>query len=193
MRKAIAAILGAAMMMVTSIAMATPINGYIDFTGTQQLSKTGGGTPTFMTADKITFTNPASVLVTEGDFTAIADGTPVTLTSFIFDPNTVTSNPLIPLWTLTTAAGTYSFDLTSLVVRRSSQMLELSGLGVIHAPNFDDTPGAWDLTTQSSNGAIRGRLSFSTDTAPVPEPGTMMLLGAGFLGLAIYGKRRKNA
>ena len=29
--------------------------------------------------------------------------------------------------------------------------------------------------------------------APVPEPGTMMLLGAGFLGLAVYGKRRKNA
>jgi hypothetical protein len=31
------------------------------------------------------------------------------------------------------------------------------------------------------------------DMNPVPEPGTMMLLGAGFLGLAIYGKRRKNS
>lgn len=35
--------------------------------------------------------------------------------------------------------------------------------------------------------------SFDAEVAPVPEPGTMLLLGAGFLGLAIYGKRRKNA
>jgi len=32
----------------------------------------------------------------------------------------------------------------------------------------------------------------SVKVANAPEPGKMMLLGAGFLGLAIYGKRRKN-
>ena len=34
--------------------------------------------------------------------------------------------------------------------------------------------------------------SFNATIAPVPEPGTMVLLGFGMLGLAIYGKRRMN-
>jgi hypothetical protein len=50
---------------------------------------------------------------------------------------------------------------------------------------------------RGSNGvAAFDSISLNTQSvapAPVPEPGTIMLLGAGFLGLAVYGKRRKNA
>jgi hypothetical protein len=45
----------------------------------------------------------------------------------------------------------------------------------------------------ANGGPILGRTENFEIPAPVPEPGTMMLLGAGCLGLAIYGKRRKNA
>jgi hypothetical protein len=37
-----------------------------------------------------------------------------------------------------------------------------------------------------------GTTSFDYALTPVPEPGTMMLLGMGMLGMAVYGKRRMN-
>ncbi|MBJ6799787.1 PEP-CTERM sorting domain-containing protein [Geomonas sp. Red259] len=35
-------------------------------------------------------------------------------------------------------------------------------------------------------------LNYNNQVAPVPEPGTMLLVGIGLAGIAIYGKRRRN-
>jgi hypothetical protein len=49
-----------------------------------------------------------------------------------------------------------------------------------------------DLALGGKTFNLEGGGILAPDTAPVPEPGTLMLLGAGFLGLAVCGKRRKN-
>lgn len=54
------------------------------------------------------------------------------------------------------------------------------------------------LTEESDNGWFTGTASMAgidnvvvTGVAPVPEPGTVILLGSGLLGLVAYGRKRK--
>jgi hypothetical protein len=48
------------------------------------------------------------------------------------------------------------------------------------------------LTINNSGGDVSSQVTASLEVSPVPEPGTMLLLGAGMFFLAIYGKRHLN-
>jgi len=166
-----------------SSAMALPIiNGDIIFAGTYATDN-----PDLLVATKFTsFSNVQTIGTSTGSYSAVpANFSPVTYNAFTFDPVT-TSLPMMPLWTFTIGSVTYSFDLTSLAIdTRSSTGIHLTGSGVAHITDFEDTEGLWDL----SIGSV-GRFHFSAGTE-VPDGGaTAILIGTGFLALGFL--RRKS-
>lgn len=66
-----------------------------------------------------------------------------------------------------------------------------SGMGVLEAAGYDDTPASFSFTTQDT-----GVVTFSATTiagSPVPEPSTLALFGTGIFGLAGAVSRKFRA
>jgi hypothetical protein len=74
------------------------------------------------------------------------------------------------------------FQLTSVAVTSdpASGKFSIDGTGTVHLDLFDDTPGAFSLTTQTAGGSGL-HISFSATTVAVPGP----IAGAGLPGLIL--------
>ncbi|HEV2046668.1 MAG TPA: PEP-CTERM sorting domain-containing protein [Chthoniobacterales bacterium] len=159
-------------------ANARPIVGSIDFGGVVTYDTTS-----LATAARVNIWNSSFVLQDSLDFSSIAPGTNVTMAApWIFNPSTDTPS----LWVV----GGFTFELTSsIVVRRDSQFLNITGTGTISSLNasatgLDPTPGVWTFSSSNSNGSNNATFGFQATTDPVPEASTMTLLAIGGFGFA---------
>ncbi|MDD2851734.1 MAG: fibro-slime domain-containing protein [Desulfuromonadaceae bacterium] len=76
----------------------------------------------------------------------------------------------------------------------ASASVNLDTLGLTAGNNYGFDFFFAERHTSASNLMIETSIALNDtpDNTPVPEPGTIALLGLGMAGLAVYGKRRKN-
>jgi hypothetical protein len=177
-----------ALTVLPAVASAIPISGGLVMKGRfNPVDSTGAIVPNLGSATGLDFIGDQfTVDQAFGDLAAA--GISQSDTGFIqdFQFNPLSPAPVNPLWSI----GGFDFILTSVDIdAQSTSQLLLSGTGWLTGPGFDVTLAKWSFDAGTSTGIFFFGATTSS-VATVPEPGTLLLLGAGLVFIALSRRRR---
>ena len=202
MDKMIRALIGLCLIAVSGAVAAMPITGTINIGGGSQVYN-NGTTSTGINFNCATtcggsvnmFPPPTGDFSTLGGLSTWGAGG-LTLNSFYYS-----EIPSKVIWEVNSGGLLYSFTLTSMQIvsgnvkncgTQDFGCLVLSGTGYFsitdtngNSVGYTNTAGTW---VYSQSGA-----SFSSQSAAVPEPDTIALLGLGLLGIGVASRFRKSS
>jgi hypothetical protein len=126
--------------------------------------------------------HPAEVVAATGDL-AVMLGSPVATMGDIADFSSAAGVALFD-WISGGNEIKLTIDTLNITID-SKKFLNVMGIGTMTEAGKDPTPFEYSLTSTST-----GITTFTMDAAPTPEPGSLLLLGMGLLGLALVLFRR---